>query len=107
MLCPMLQLTGRSSCSGLACRNGNEKGARLLAKSLVRLRGQRTKVLASSAQLRGVRASIGVSTSTHTCSSSSKLTACSAVHAQEQSCAMLSTACLVHLGCCQCPWTRC
>ena len=33
----------------------------MLAKSLVRLRGQRTKVLASSAQLRGVRASIGVS----------------------------------------------
>ncbi len=43
-----------------AARTGNEKGARLLAKSLVRLRGQRTKVLASSAQLRGVRASIGV-----------------------------------------------
>lgn len=42
-----------------AARTGNEKGARLLAKSLVRLRGQRTKVLASSAQLRGVRASIG------------------------------------------------
>ncbi|KAK9918465.1 hypothetical protein WJX75_004255 [Coccomyxa subellipsoidea] len=42
-----------------AARNGNEKGARALAKSLVRLRGQRTKVLASSAQLRGVRASIG------------------------------------------------
>ena len=42
-------------------RQGNDKGARVLAKSLVRLRGQRTKVLASSAQLRGVRASIGVS----------------------------------------------
>ncbi len=48
-----------------AARNGNEKGARVLAKSLVRLRGQRTKVLASSAQLRGVRASIGVRH--HTC----------------------------------------
>lgn len=44
-----------------ACRHGNENGARVLAKSLVRLRGQRTKVMASSAQLRGVRASIGVS----------------------------------------------
>ena len=43
-----------------AARNGNEKGAKLLAKSLVRLRGQRTKVLASAAQLRGVRVSIGV-----------------------------------------------
>ena len=43
-----------------AARAGNEKGAKLLAKSLVRLRGQRTKVLASAAQLRGVRASIGV-----------------------------------------------
>ncbi len=41
------------------CRQGNDKGARVLAKSLVRLRGQRTKVLASSAQIRGVRASIG------------------------------------------------
>ena len=36
-----------------AARAGNEKGAKLLAKSLVRLRGQRTKVLASAAQLRG------------------------------------------------------
>lgn len=43
-----------------AARTGNDKGTRVLAKSLVRLRGQRTKVLASSAQLRGVRASIGV-----------------------------------------------
>ena len=43
-----------------AARNGNEKGAKLLARSLVRLRGQRTKVLASAAQLRGVRATIGV-----------------------------------------------
>ena len=43
-----------------AARNGNEKGAKLLARSLVRLRGQQTKVLASAAQLRGVRAAIGV-----------------------------------------------
>lgn len=43
-----------------AAKNGNDKGARVLAQSLVRLRGQRTKLLASSAQLRGVRASIGV-----------------------------------------------
>lgn len=48
-----------------AARNGNEKGARVLAKSLVRLRGQRTKVLASSAQLRGIRASVGVRTTVH------------------------------------------
>ncbi len=51
-----------------ARRHGNEKGARVLAKSLVRLRGQRTKVLASSAQLRGVRASIGVSNNASRCS---------------------------------------
>jgi division protein CdvB (Snf7/Vps24/ESCRT-III family) len=43
-----------------AARHGNEKGARVLAQSLVRLRGQRSKLMASSAQLRGVRTTIGV-----------------------------------------------
>ena len=59
----------RSEAQSWASRHGNEKGARVLAKSLVRLRGQRTKVLASSAQLRGVRASIGVSDNAFTSSS--------------------------------------
>ena len=43
-----------------AARNGNVKGAKMLARSLVRLRGQRTKVLASASQLRSVRTTIGV-----------------------------------------------
>lgn len=45
-----------------AAKHGNVKGAKILARAVVRLRGQRTKVLASAAQLRSVRTTIGVGT---------------------------------------------
>lgn len=43
-----------------AAKVGNQAGMRVLAKSLVRLRGQQTKLQASMAQLRGVKTSITV-----------------------------------------------
>jgi division protein CdvB (Snf7/Vps24/ESCRT-III family) len=46
-----------------AAKVGNQAGMRVLAKSLVRLRGQQTKLHASIAQLRGVKTSITVSVS--------------------------------------------
>lgn len=43
-----------------AAAKGNESAARVLAKSLVRLRGQKAKLHAGILQMRGVRSTIAV-----------------------------------------------
>ena len=43
-----------------AAAKGNESSARVLAKSLVRLRGQKAKLHAGILQMRGVRSAIAV-----------------------------------------------
>ncbi|KAK9820266.1 hypothetical protein WJX72_008298 [[Myrmecia] bisecta] len=49
-----------------AANAGNQQGARVLAKSLVRLRAQQTKLHASMAQMRGVKTSIVTASATST-----------------------------------------
>ena len=46
---------------------GNSAGAKQLAKSLIRLRGQEAKLQASMGQLRGVKTSIAVATTAKSC----------------------------------------